>query len=219
MKKFIIAIVICLGLVLPAATNAATVCICHFEEEQITPDNVSVDMKNTNKCYPNIDRPTCITHNSPTDSIKCYFEDRGNLDPTKYCNEWNSYWNNKIDTLLLSASNYNSTWRASSSKFIPQCLLEDELSQECRDINIFLVFGINIARYVFGIVGALALLMFIYGGFTLILSRGSSEKVKKGGEIMIAAVIGLVIVFGAYLLVSYFSSVLGVRESITLPQV
>ena len=75
----------------------------------------------------------------------------------------------------------------------------------CNDVSIFVVVAIGIARYLFGIIGALALVMFVYGGFVWITSRGSSEKVKKGMEIFTAAVLGLVIAFSAYMLVDYFS--------------
>ena len=57
-----------------------------------------------------------------------------------------------------------------------------------------------------GIVGSLALLMFIFGGFTWMLSAGSAEKVKKGKDIMIWAAIGLVIIFTSYTLVSFVIS-------------
>lgn len=75
---------------------------------------------------------------------------------------------------------------------------------KCKDVSVFIVLGIEIGRYLFSIIGALALIMFIYGGFVWITSRGSSEKVKKGMEIFGAAVIGLVIAFSAYMMVDIF---------------
>lgn len=49
-----------------------------------------------------------------------------------------------------------------------------------------------------GVVGSLALLMFVFGGITWMTSAGSAEKVKKGRDILVWSVIGLVIVFSAY---------------------
>ncbi|MDO8509875.1 MAG: pilin, partial [bacterium] len=103
------------------------------------------------------------------------------------------------------------------SKIIPNCLLGDPSKNtaedlKCRDVGIFVMFLINVARYLFTIIGALALVMFIYGGFTLILSQGSSEKVKKGTEIITAAVIGLVIMFGAYMLVQYLGEAVSIKS-------
>ncbi len=105
------------------------------------------------------------------------------------------------------------------SKFIPQCALENPTGGEagkakegeCRNISIFVVLLIHLANYLFSIVGALALLFFIYGGFTLILSRGATEQVKKGKDIMVAAIIGLVIVFGAYMLVGFLGDAVGLK--------
>ena len=100
-------------------------------------------------------------------------------------------------------------------QIIPQCALDnpgpgvDE--KECRSISIFITLLINFSKYLFGIVGALALLFFIYGGFTLILSRGATESVKKGKDIMVAAIIGLIIVFGAYMLVRFLGVAVGLK--------
>jgi len=59
-----------------------------------------------------------------------------------------------------------------------------------------------------GIVGSLALAMFIYGGFTWMLAAGNSEAVKNGKDILIWASLGLVLIFTAYALTKFvFSSV------------
>lgn len=56
---------------------------------------------------------------------------------------------------------------------------------------------------VLGVVGSLALAMFIYGGFTWMTSSGNAEQVTKGKNIIIWAVLGLVIIFSAYALVNF----------------
>ena len=75
---------------------------------------------------------------------------------------------------------------------------------------------LQVANYLFSIVGALALLFFIYGGFTLILSRGNAEQTSKGIGIISAAVIGLVIVFGAYMLVRFLGTAIGLKTEYRL---
>ncbi|HWR00206.1 MAG TPA: pilin [Candidatus Methylomirabilis sp.] len=60
----------------------------------------------------------------------------------------------------------------------------------------------NIIRTFSGIVGAIALLMFVYGGIMWILSGGSPDKVKSAQKILVNASIGLVLIFGAYTFVS-----------------
>jgi hypothetical protein len=61
----------------------------------------------------------------------------------------------------------------------------------------------NIINFILGFVGTIALVLFIYGGFTWMLSAGSTDKVKKGKNIIIWAVIGLFVVFAAYILVRF----------------
>lgn len=54
-----------------------------------------------------------------------------------------------------------------------------------------------------GIIGSLALVMFIYGGATWMLSAGNQEQVTKGKNILIWATLGLVIIFTSYALVRF----------------
>jgi len=61
----------------------------------------------------------------------------------------------------------------------------------------------TIINSVLGVVGSLALLMFIYGGLTWMTSGGSAEKVKKGRDIIIWSAIGLAIIFMSYGLVRF----------------
>ena len=56
---------------------------------------------------------------------------------------------------------------------------------------------------VLGIVGSLALAMFIYGGLTWMTAAGNNEKVQKGRDILIWATIGLIIIFASYALVRF----------------
>ncbi len=67
----------------------------------------------------------------------------------------------------------------------------------------------NIIKTILTIVGALALGMFVYGGFTWMTSGGSSEKIQKGKNILIWAVIGLVIIFTSYTLVDFLLTAFG----------
>lgn len=93
--------------------------------------------------------------------------------------------------------------------FLPPCAF----AGNCRDINVFVVLAINVTKFFFGFIGSLALVMFVYGGFTMILSFGSAEKVKKGQQILVAAVVGLFISFGAYVLVDFVLDALNVAQS------
>ena len=61
----------------------------------------------------------------------------------------------------------------------------------------------TIINAVLGVVGSLALLMFIFGGLTWMTSGGSAEKVKKGRDIIMWSAIGLAIIFMSYGLVRF----------------
>ncbi len=50
-----------------------------------------------------------------------------------------------------------------------------------------------------GVSGSFALLMFVYGGFLWLTSQGNTEKVQKGKQVFTWAVIGLVVIFTAYI--------------------
>jgi len=67
----------------------------------------------------------------------------------------------------------------------------------------------NIIKTILTIVGALALAMFVYGGFTWMTSGGSSEKIQKGKNILMWAVIGLVVIFTSYTLVDFVLTAFG----------
>lgn len=72
-----------------------------------------------------------------------------------------------------------------------------------------LKIAIGASRWILGIIGSLALVMFIYGGFTFLISAGSSDKVGQARKIIVAAVIGLIIVFSSYLIIKFVLNSLG----------
>jgi len=92
---------------------------------------------------------------------------------------------------------------------LPDCAF----AGQCRDVNDLLQIGINIGRFVFGFIGMLALAMFVYGGFFLVFSLGNPEKVKKGSGILMGAVVGMIIAFGAYILIDFILDALGVADT------
>ena len=59
----------------------------------------------------------------------------------------------------------------------------------------------RIINAVLGVVGSIALLMFVYGGLMWMTAAGNEERVKKGGSILTWAAIGLIVIFSAYAIV------------------
>jgi len=75
---------------------------------------------------------------------------------------------------------------------------------DCKDTNDIVQLVVNfVANILLPFVGGAVFIMFVYGGFTIILSFGNPEKVKKGWGILIASLVGMGIVFGAYLLLDF----------------
>lgn len=69
---------------------------------------------------------------------------------------------------------------------------------------------ISTSGWILGIVGSLALLMFVYGGFMFLISAGSSDKIGQAQKILVAAVIGLIIVFASYMIIRFVAQAVGV---------
>lgn len=54
-----------------------------------------------------------------------------------------------------------------------------------------------------GLLGSIALLMFIYGGVTWVTAYGATEKIQKGKDIMTWAIVGILLIFGSFALVRF----------------
>ena len=71
------------------------------------------------------------------------------------------------------------------------------------ELNDFIKLAINVANWILGITGSLALAFFIYGGVMFLVSAGNTERVTKAKQIIIGAVIGLIIVFASYTIIRF----------------
>jgi hypothetical protein len=61
----------------------------------------------------------------------------------------------------------------------------------------------RIIKAMLGLVGSIALLVFIYGGFMWVMSAGNDEKVKKGKDAILWASLGIAIIFLSYAVVTF----------------
>ena len=103
---------------------------------------------------------------------------------------------------------------------IDPCLQEDAnekaaCKQYCGEyeVNDFLALGVRVSQIILGIVGSLALMAFVIGGFMFLVSGGNKTLVERGKATIIGAVIGLVIVFASYTIISFAADALGVESS------
>ncbi len=103
-----------------------------------------------------------------------------------------------------------------SASGVPSC--ENLSATECGDyeINDFIVLTINISRWILGIVGSLTLVMFVWGGVMFIISGGASDKISQARKIIVAAVVGLIIVFSSWLIISFSISTISDKQDFQL---
>jgi len=67
----------------------------------------------------------------------------------------------------------------------------------------------KIVQTALGMSGVLALIAFIWGGISWMTSGGDTSKIKKGKDMMIWAVAGIVIIFGSYAILNLVFTSLG----------
>ncbi|MFA5126702.1 MAG: hypothetical protein WC465_01705 [Patescibacteria group bacterium] len=77
----------------------------------------------------------------------------------------------------------------------------------------------GIVNIILSFLGALAILIILYGGFIWLTSRGNKDKIDQAKKTIISAVIGLAIIFSSYALVNWIfdkqiAAIFGVDESI-----
>lgn len=61
----------------------------------------------------------------------------------------------------------------------------------------------SVLNWVFGIIGIVAVIMIIMGGFNMMISSGDPGKVKKGKDTILYGIIGLVIAILAFAIVNF----------------
>ncbi len=65
---------------------------------------------------------------------------------------------------------------------------------------------LTIARFAVYILGAIAVLFLVYGGFLYVTDDGSGSKAKQGGTIFRNAVVGLILAIAAFAIVNVIGS-------------
>ena len=66
--------------------------------------------------------------------------------------------------------------------------------------NLQVILG-TVLQGLFGVLGSVALLMFIYGGFLWLTSGGNADMITKGKNTIIWAILGIAVIFTAYTIV------------------
>ena len=61
----------------------------------------------------------------------------------------------------------------------------------------------NVIRAFMGLLGLVAVVIILYGGFKWMTSQGSDEKVTEAKKLIVAGVIGLIIILSAYAIAEF----------------
>jgi hypothetical protein len=227
---FLISIVFVSSLVLPiGSARAAGSCFCatiskdalgQLDPKTTDPKTFDDTSKYDVSCY-DVDPLACAAGGSSKQIDKKYTSCNQLATPDT-CQKAVTDWHQAKDAAVQSALTGTRAQRTELhnkgviEKLLPPCVFDATVSGDCKHINIFIEVGIDIADYILSIVGALALAVFIYGGVLMIISEGHSERVEKGKGAMVAALIGLIVIFGAYILVKFFAGVVGVQSGFNL---
>lgn len=150
------------------------------------------------ECYNRNDSGVC---GNITQKEYCGPDATGRTQGSEVCK-----WNDAQGRCITRVEEEVSSQYARTGGILPPCAYEGN----CRSLNDLVSLFISIAREAFKYIGSIAFLFFIYGGLTIVLSFGNADKVKKGRDILVAAVIGIIISFGAYMLISFLMDVLRV---------
>lgn len=78
-------------------------------------------------------------------------------------------------------------------------------------INSFQSLIETVTNWIFSIIGALAVLMFIISGIYFVISAGSQDKVKRAKDIAIYAAVGAGIAIAGKSLIEVVKAVIGVK--------
>jgi len=107
----------------------------------------------------------------------------------------------KIIILSFLVSSFLIFGTAFAQGIVPQCDTGPLRGLGC-DLCVFLKLVENIINFMLYVIFPLAVIFIVYGGFMIMVSAGSPERLKRGREIITTAVIGLAIALIAWLAVS-----------------
>lgn len=83
---------------------------------------------------------------------------------------------------------------------IPECALGKGGAD---NLECVLELFINISQVLLGVVGSVLLIVFVYGGIMYTFSQGEPSKIAKGQNALVGGVVGLIIVFTAFIGITY----------------
>ncbi len=119
---------------------------------------------------------------------------------------WYNYFGMKnIRNIILGLSIFAFLFLLSSlvASAADVLILENPLG----DVDSIPVLVNRLLKGLFGIIGVVALLVFMYGGFTWMTAQGAEKKIKQGWDTMSWGAIGLAVIFGSYIIVQFLLTI------------
>lgn len=95
--------------------------------------------------------------------------------------------------------------------FIPVDFVFAQLKNPIKGASNFQQLIGLIINAILGLTGSIALVMFVYGGLMWMLSGGNQDRVKKGRDTFVWAILGLVVIFTSYTVVNFIFTTLTKR--------
>lgn len=86
-------------------------------------------------------------------------------------------------------------------------------SRDSCDVNEGIRLLLTVSDLMVKFLGIAALIFFIYGGFVWMTSAGRAAEIKRGQNILLGALIGMVIVLSAYTGIKFLEDSLGITAS------
>ncbi len=80
------------------------------------------------------------------------------------------------------------------------CEFPNPLGTKVNNPNVAIGTVIN---KILGVVGSIALVMFIYGGFVWMTAGGNTDKVQKAKNILVWSTLGLIMIFSSYSIIKF----------------
>ncbi len=74
----------------------------------------------------------------------------------------------------------------------------------------------GIVNVIMGLLGVVAVLIILYGGFMWMTAAGNEEKVTKAKKLIIAGIIGLVVIFAAFAIAQFVIGSLAAQSNATV---
>lgn len=82
-------------------------------------------------------------------------------------------------------------------------VLAVQLYNPLGNVNSFPALVNNVIKGVLGLVGAVALVMIVIGGITWMTSAGNADRVRRGKDTLLWAILGLIIIFVSYAVINF----------------